>query len=496
MIRQILLASASALAFATPLSAQTAPAGADQGSGLDTTVPADAVSAPAPVAKTGDAVLDRLNELEAKVAVLEARNKQLEQEATETQTRVQKVEVRAAKEVQPGPAPTFSDVTDSFTFHPRGTFQIDYAAYHSRAGGYDYSNGTDIRRARFGFDGTAWKVWKYRIEAEFVKGNVNLLDAYIQYAGFKNLLITVGQQKAPYGLEANGTDALNTFLERGMANNAFGAVGAERRVGASFAFTPTPQIIATVGIFGAGEGMQRTAATPDETYGVNGRVTFEPVVDVGRLVHVGASGYHVSQISGKAISLGDRPGTRVDNGQIETVALGPVTTGPVASQTRGVQGATYWGTEAAFVYDRFSLQGEYNHLNVDRYDTVPSLNFDGYYVFGTVFLTGESRNFKGGVPDRVKPFNDFNPGAGHWGAFELAVRYDRLNLTNHKLSPLDRTADSWTGGLNWYLNPNTRFIFNYIRFKGANSPLVVAPVAVNGTTAKGDAFASRLQFDF
>lgn len=490
MIRRIFLASASALAFTAPLSAQ-----ATGGSGLDTTVPADAPAA-APVAKTGDAILDRLNELEAKVAALEARNRQLEQEASETQTRVQKVEVRAAKEVQPGPAPTFSDVNGGFTFHPRGTIQLDYAAYNSRAGGYDYSNGTDLRRARFGFDGTAWGVWKYRIEAEFVKQNVNLLDAYIQYAGFKNVLITVGQQKAPYGLEANGTDALLTFLERGMANTAFGAVGAERRVGASVAFTPTPHIIATVGLFGAGEAVQRNANTPDEAYGVNGRITFEPVNDVGRLVHVGASAYHVSQIAGKAITLGDRPNTRVDNGQIESVAIGPVTTGPITGQTRGVQGATYWGTEGALGYDRFSLQGEYNHLNVNRYGVAPSLNFDGYYVFGTVFLTGESRSFKGGVVDRVKPFSDFNPASGHWGAFELAVRYDRLNLTDRDLSPLDRTADSWTGGLNWYLNPNTRFTFNYIRFKGTNSPLVVAPVTVYGTTAKGDAFASRLQFDF
>jgi len=489
-MRQILLASASALAFAAPLSAQT-----DQGSGLDTTIPVEQPASAAP-AKTGDAVLDRLNELEAKVAALEARNKQLEQEAAETQTRVQKVEVRAAKEVQPGPAPTFSDVNGSFTFHPRGTIQLDYAAYNSRAGGYDYSNGTDIRRGRFGFDGTAWGVWKYRIEAEFVKGATNLLDAYIQYAGFKNLLITVGQQKAPYGLEANSTDALNTFLERGMANNAFGSVGAERRVGASVAFTPTPQIIATVGLFGSGEAVQRNANTPDEAYGVNGRITFEPINDAGRLVHVGASAYHVSQIAGKAITLGDRPGTRVDNGQIESVAIGPVTTGTADSLTRGVQGATYWGTESALVYDRFSLQGEYNHLHVNRYGAVPDPNFDGYYLFGTVFLTGESRSFKGGVVDRVKPFNNFDPASGHWGAFELALRYDRLDLTDRDLTPLNHDAHSWTGGLNWYLNPNTRFIVNYIRFKGANSPLVVAPVAINGTTAKGDALATRLQFDF
>ena len=493
MIRQILLASASVLVIAAPAGAQ-APAAADQGSGLDTTVPADNVAAqPAPVAKTGDAILDRLNELEAKVAALEARNKQLEADAAETQTRVQKVEVRAAKEVQPGPAPTFADVTDSFTFHPRGTFQIDYAAYHSRAGGYDYNNGTDIRRGRFGFDGTAWKVWKYRIEAEFVKNSVNLLDAYIQYAGFKNVVLTIGQHKAPYGLEANSTDALNEFLERGMFSNAFGTVGAERRVGASVAYL-TPKITATVGLFGAGEGVQRNATTPDEAYSVNGRVTFEPVNDAGRVVHVGGSAFHVSQIANNSVTLGDRPDTRVDNGLIESVSLGPVTSG--TAQTKGVKSATYWGTEGAVVFGPFSAQGEYGHLNVDRYGPVPSGNFDGYYVFGSFFLTGESRGFKSGVIDRVKPFNDFNPAAGHWGAFELAARYDRMDLTDHAISPLSHLATSWTGGLNWYLNPNTRFIFNYIRFKGTNSPLVVAPVAINGTTAKGDAYATRLQFDF
>lgn len=524
MIRLILLGSVSTLAFAPAAFAQTPPnsgsstdaplaqdsagqagsqsgtqAGepsAGQGSGLDTLVPADDLGtppAPGATAATGNPVLDRLNALEAKINALEARNRQLESEAAETATRVQKVEVRAAKGVQPGIAPTFGDPTDTFTFHPRGTVQLDYAAYRERAGGYDYNNGTDIRRARFGFDGTAWKVWRYRIEAEFVKGNVNLLDAYLQYAGFKNIVLTVGQHKAPYGLEANSTDALNTFLERGMFTNAFGAVGAERRVGASIAYQ-TPKITATIGIFGAGEAVQRNAATPDEAYGVNARVTFEPILDTGRVLHVGASAFHVSQLAGKSVTLSDRPDTRVEGGLLESVVLGPVTTG--TAQTRGVSDATYWGLESAGVFGPFSLQGEYGHLNVDRYGAAATGNYDGYYGFGTFFITGESRAFRNGVIDRVKPFNDFNPAAGHWGAFELAARYDHLDLTDHDLSPLKRVATSYTGGLNWYLNPNMRLIFNVIRFKGTNSPLVAAPVTINGTTAKGDAYATRLQYDF
>lgn len=538
-MRQLLLGGVGLLALAAPLHAQTTPPsdsskvdapladsnakttdvtgrsnatsspdtsaqgasspGSEPGSGLDTLVPATAaveVPPPAAAPPTGNPVLDRLNALETKVQLLEARNHELEAQAVETQTRVQNVEVRAAKGVQPGVAPTFADVTDSFTFKPRGMLQIDYAHYHERAGGYDYNDGTDIRRGRFGFDGTAFRFFKYRIEAEFVKNTVNLLDAYLQYQPTPNLVITAGQHKAPFGLEANSSDAFNEFLERGMANAAFGAVGAERRVGISLAYQSS-RLNAQIGVFGAGEAVQRTAATPDETRGVNGRVTFDPVLDAGRMIHVGASGYHVSRFASKTITnLGDRPGTRDDGGLIESVSIAPVTTGAAAAQTRGVSGATFLGAEAAAIYGSFSLQGEYDHLTVNRYGAVPSLHFDGYYAFASFFITGESRVFKNGVIDRLKPFNDFNPAAGRWGAFELAARYDHLDLTDHSFSPLKRIATTWTGALNWYLNPNMKLLFNYVRFKGLNSPLVVAPVAVNGLTAKGDTFATRLHIDF
>lgn len=468
---------------------------------IDTVIPDAAPTPTAAPAATGDPVLDRLNALEAKIARLEARNKELEEQSAVTQDRVQKVEVRSARAVQPGPAPTFADVNGNFTFKPRGTFQIDYAAIRGRgSAGYDYNSGTDIRRGRIGFEGTFFKNYKYRIEAELVKGTVNLLDAYVQYTGVKNWVFTVGQHKAPFGLEANSTDALNSFLERGMANVAFGAVGAERRVGISAAYG-TDKINATFGVFGVGEAVGRnpiapnTVSTPDEGYGFNGRVVFEPINDVNKLVHVGASGFKAYSIAGNSVlNLGDRPGFREDGGLLVSVSLpGTATFG---SPETGVKNATYWGLEAAGVYGPFSVQGEYNRLHLDQYGAAPSANFDGYYVFGSFFVTGESRTFKGGVVDRVKPFNDFNPAAGKWGAVELLARYDVLDLTDHDISPLDRKGYTWTGGVNWYLNPNLRMVVNYIRFHGLNSPLVRTPATRFGTTAKGDALATRLQVDF
>jgi len=455
--------------------------------------PATAFAQAAAPPASNDAILERLNALEAKVATLEARNAELEAQAAKTDDRVKTVEVKTAKVVQPGVAPTFSDPDGNFTFHPRGMIELDYAAYNERTGGYRFNDGTDVRRGRFGFDGTFFKKFRYRIDAEYVKNSVNLLDAYIQYAPSADWLLTVGQHKAPFGLEGNTSDAFNTFLERGMANAAFGAVGAERRVGASLGFADK-HLTATVGLFGAAEGVQRNAATPGETRGVNGRVTWEPISEPGKVLHVGASGYHVSHFANNTISsLGDRPNTRVDGGRIESINI--TGTAPVGGPETGAKAATYLGAEAAAVYGPFSVQGEYNHLSINRFGDASTLDFDGFYVYGSLFLTGESRTFRKGVVDRLKPHANFDPAKGTWGAVELALRYDQLDLTDLDFSPLSHKAQTFTGAVNWYLNPNLKLMFNYIRFKGTNSPLVEQP-ELNGTTARGDAFATRLHLDF
>ena len=316
----LLLSGVALLALAMPALAQETPQAFPESSGLDVPVEATGTAEAAPPAATGDPVLDRLNALETRIHQLEARNAELEAANAEVTTRVQKVEVRAATAVQSGPAPTFADVGGEFTFKPRGTFQLDYAGYNERRGGYDYNNGTDIRRARFGFDGTAYKKWKWRIEAEYVKGVVNLLDAYVQYPLTPKLTVTVGQHKAPYGLEANSTDAFNSFLERGMANTAFGAIGAERRVGASLGYA-SDHLYANVGIFGASETVGRNSTTPDEGWGFNGRVVWEPIVDTDKLVHFGVSGYRATNFAANGVTIEDRPGTRIDGGRIVSVAI-------------------------------------------------------------------------------------------------------------------------------------------------------------------------------
>jgi len=441
---------------------------------------------PAPPA-TGDPILDRLNALEARVKQLEARNAELEQQAAATATKVEAAEKRESKQVQFGWAPTLSDEKGDFTFKPRGVIEADYAVFGERAGGYDYNDGTAFRRARIGLEGTALKVFNYRIEVDFAGNQVGLTDAYLQYAGIPKLLVTAGQHKAPFGLESNNSDNYNIFLERGMFTNAFGNAGAERRIGLSAAYAPRDNLNLAVGLFGDNESITRSTGaavtdSPDESVGGNARVTWEPVLEKGRILHLGASGYYRTNVKsgdvGSAVRLSDRPNIRIDNGNIAD--SGVIT---------GVDSLRYAGAEAAAVFGPVTVAGEYGRLWVDR----PGLSdpsFDGFYVYATWFLTGETRPFRNGNFDRVKPRRTFaKDGAG---AFELAVRYDRLDLSDTPvLARAGNRSESLTFGLNWYLNPYAKVLFNWVHFNGTNTPL--DPI---GNRTAGDAWATRLHVDF
>ena len=153
----------------------------------------------------------------------------------------------------------------------------------------------------------------------------------------------------------------------------------------------------------------------------------------------------------------------------------------------GVNSLLYAGAEAAGVFGPITIAGEYGKLWADRPD-LRNVHFDGFYVYGSWFITGETRPFRGGNFDRVRPFTEL--GKDGLGAFELALRYDKIDLTDSPVRP-GNEAQSVTLGLNWYFNPYAKLMFNWVRFSGDNTPL--DPI---GSETKGDAFASRLHLDF
>jgi phosphate-selective porin OprO/OprP len=79
-------------------------------------------------------------------------------------------------------------------------------------------------------------------------------------------------------------------------------------------------------------------------------------------------------------------------------------------------------------------------------------SFDGFYVLGSYFLTGEHRPYKSGSFGKVKP----NSADGAW---EIVLRYSSLDGRDNGTGVLGKNT---TFGANYYMSPSMRMMFNYI----------------------------------
>jgi phosphate-selective porin OprO and OprP len=76
-------------------------------------------------------------------------------------------------------------------------------------------------------------------------------------------------------------------------------------------------------------------------------------------------------------------------------------------------------------------------------------------------LTGEMRPYDRatGVFGRIEPAAPFSFRHGGCGAWEVAARYSKVDLTSGTLD--GGVFDRWSGALSWHPTRNFRFEFNY-----------------------------------
>jgi phosphate-selective porin OprO/OprP len=128
--------------------------------------------------------------------------------------------------------------------------------------------------------------------------------------------------------------------------------------------------------------------------------------------------------------------------------------------------------EFAVQYGPLLIQGEYEASFMQgarAFQLAPTtlgndgnLFFQGGYVESLYFLTGENRvyNRQSGVFGRTIPKNNMNFGKCTYGAWQAGIRYDWLNLQSGQVN--GGVNQDITLGLNWWLNPNARFMVNYV----------------------------------
>jgi len=372
-----------------------------------------------------------------------------------------------------GPVPRLRSEDGNYSFGIGGLMQFDAGKHFQNSQGGnattqslvpDFNDGTNARRIILGVNGTVFSDWIYAFSYDFTNtGADGILGALLVYRGLSPVWLFLGQQSNSVGLEASTFSSQRTFMEASLQS--------------TFPFAPgTPAL----GISALHRGSNHyvrggfygepidESGNSDEGWGIHGRAAWAPVAERTRALHIGASGYWrtPTTIRGED-NVGNTTALDFDTDiELDIDGRSVVDTGNIAA----VDSYYFAGLESALVLGPFSLQGEYGRVGVVRDDDrLTDLNFDGYYVYGSYFLTGESRNYfpRFGAFWRVDPHQPFSLSRGTWGAWEVGARYSFIDLDD-EVNDLAAggirggIGRSFTFGVNWYLNAFVRLMLNYV----------------------------------
>ncbi len=369
-----------------------------------------------------------------------------------------------------------------------GFFQLDSAFFNqsetnSQTVG-DADDGADFRRARLMARGDVADNVGYLIEFDFgFAGRPSFMDVWTEIREipfFGN--IRVGHFRQPSGMDIMTSAREFTFIEPALP----------------FMMTPIRQV--GVGFHNHDNETGTTWAAsvfrfPTDPFGGNlgdsggysmaSRITtllFEDPANHS-LFHIGADYTLINPSNGLSrfrstpeIFLAEQPGATVAQNSI-----------PVFVDTLPIPTNLYhmFNLETGMRWGTISGQAEWRLAHIEQ-DGGPALDFQSAYGELRWGMTGEIRNYRRdqGVFGRVDPLHPFKVGCG-WGAFETAARVSWLDLDDKNVTGNQMT--NLTLGLNWYLNNNTKFQFNFIHS-------MLGGDAIPNSTA--NIVAARAQLDF
>ena len=371
-----------------------------------------------------------------------------------------------------------------------GVFQADAGSFdqseNNKATYGTIADGAEFRRARLSANGDLWQNMKYFFQMDFAFfGRPTFTDVWTEINALPYLgNVRFGQWKQPFSFEVVSSFRYTMFMERSLLFQAFTPF---RKIGAGF-YNHSTDFSSTIAmsVFRSGQDQFGDSISRVGGVGMAGRATYLPYYDEpseGRyFLHLGG-GYYLNSPPDHVIRfrtipeifIGENaPGVIGTSGQAVPGALNGtpffVDTGPIRSNL-----VNTFGTETLLVNGPLMWQTEVMAAVVDQPDN-PTATLWGFYTQAAYLLTGESHPYDRtfAVLDRLKPFESFFRSRANgqicqgWGAWELAARLSHINLNSYNIRGGHMT--DFTFGINWYLNPYSKMVFNYVN-SNPNTPL-------------------------
>ena len=296
---------------------------------------------------------------------------------------------------------------------------------------------TEFRRARLTLQGKALG-WEYKMEQDFGAGtNLDgLRDLYVA----KNALggkFTIGHFKPYRSMEELTSSNEILMMERPFASASGLFNGRQFQQGVGY-LRAGDNYTAGLSVF----NLRSAAGVRNEGVGVAGRFTYAPINRETSTLHLGGW-FSVEDLNNGSATTTASVSYAGRRGPSQTIAT-----------VNGAAGdkITAYGLEAAGSFGPAFFQGEYVQSKFEQ-PVAADQDVNTWYLQGSWMLNGGHKPYKGATG----VFG--SPKVGDKGLWELTARYDAIE--NEDIA--NREASSWLFGVNYYVNPNLRFMFNYIQ---------------------------------
>ncbi len=293
------------------------------------------------------------------------------------------------------------------------------------------------------------------IETDFANDGISVKDLFMVYHGFNfdsPLELTVGHQKHAMSMEIQESSNDIMFTERSLVS-ALTVPFFDRAIGVNLKRHGDNWNVQS-GIYGDSMGSSADSTDNNEGRGFGIRGTWAPIMEENKVLHLGANyGYRKTSDSGQSNSQNSRFRYRTTN--MSDLEIVDARLNDMDDVQTGI-------LELSAMYGPLSFQSEFAKSDVSRKSNA-DVDFTAWYAQIGYTLTGESRTYKGsdGEFKRLSPKKEFNLKKGTWGAWEVAARYDEIDLEDGNVAGGEAKRVSLS--LNWYLNDDVRILAGYTK---------------------------------
>ena len=352
-----------------------------------------------------------------------------------------------------------------FSLRIRGNIQADARHYFDeKSPATDTPDAFVLRRVRPAFEGTVAEKFSFRIMPDFANNTVALLDAYAAYAHAPWLTVLAGKTKSPFDLERLVSQTNLVFIERSYPTQ----LGPNRDTGIQFS-----------GELASGRLSYQTAVLDGASDGGSVETDTNDGKDlVFRLFAHPFKSNEDSVLQGLGFGVAYSQGTReVGSGApraLQTNAL--VNFFGYGANIRPDGDTSRVSPQLTFSKGPFGLIASYTVSDNELINaTTPAaatarrdLTTRAWAVNANYVLTGEDTAYN----TNPRPRQDFNFANGTWGAWELAARVSGLEVDDDAFTgpgagtfanrnTQAQSVQSYSLGLNWYLNRNVKASLNF-----------------------------------